>query len=371
MKLAIPEHIRSIAPYKPGKPLEELKREYGIDNAIKLASNENPLGPSPLAVKAIRDSLEELHRYPNGSGHDLAVKIADEQGVDPACVVIGAGSDDIIGLLTQMFLGPGIEAILPQPSFLMYEIGVLSNGGTPVFVPLKSLAMDLESMSAAVTANTRMVFICNPNNPTGTIVHRKDFERFLDSLPLDVVVVIDEAYLEFVRDPDYFSGVDYIEADRPVVVLRTFSKAYGLAGLRIGYGVMPADVAEVLNRIRQPFNAGSLAQVGALAAMGDEAFLQKSVRLVHEGLDFLWGGLDAMDVRYFPTQANFFLIDVQGDANDIFEDLLGQGVIVRSMASYGYPNFIRVNVGLAEENARFLKALKTVLNKDSAVQTDL
>jgi histidinol-phosphate aminotransferase len=336
---------------------------------VKLASNENPLGPSPLAVQAIQDSLEGLHRYPNGSGHDLVARIADVHGVDPACIVIGSGSDDIIGLLTQAFLGVGTETVLPQPSFLMYEIGVLTNGGTPVGVPLKSLSMDLDAMVAAVTPRTRMVFLCNPNNPTGTIVHRNDFEGFIHSLPSDVVVVIDEAYMEFVRDPDYFSGVDYMDVNRPIVVLRTFSKAYGLAGLRIGYGIMPAVVADVLNRIRQPFNAGSLSQAGALAAIEDEAFLEKTVQMVHEGLDYLYEGLDALGVKYFPTQANFFLIDVQKDANTIFERLLRRGIIVRSMASYGYPEYIRVNVGLAEENARFLNALGAVMDNRSSISS--
>jgi len=361
VKLQVPEYILSLEPYKPGKPLEELEREYGITDSIKLASNENPLGPSPLAVKAIRDSLGKINRYPDGSGHDLVEKIAGALGVEGRCIVPGAGSDEIIGMLTRAFLGPGTEAIIPKPTFLMYEICVVGNGATPVFIPLNSLTMDLDAMREAVTDRTRMVFICNPNNPTGTVVHRPAFEHFLDGLPDHVVVVLDEAYFEFVRDPNGFSGIEYLDSTRPVVVLRTFSKAYGLAGLRIGYGVMPAAVADVLHRVRQPFNAGSLAQIGAVAALADDSFLKKTVTLVHQGLDFLYEELDRLGVRYFPTQANFFLIDVDRDADQVFADMLRQGVIVRSMASYGYPRYIRINVGLPEENARFLDALKRVL----------
>ena len=361
MKPKVPEHILSIAPYKPGKPIEELEREYGIADPVKLASNENPLGPSPLALRAIGGQLGNLHRYPDGSGHDLVEKIARFWQVDSRCVVLGAGSDDILGLLTRAFLLPGSEAIIPRPSFLMYEIGARSSGAEPVFVPLKSLTIDLDAMAAAVTPRTRMVFVCNPNNPTGTVVHRRAFEGLLQALPEGVPVVVDEAYAEFVRDPAYFSGMAYLDTDRPVVVLRTFSKAYGLAGLRIGYGLMDPGVADILHRVRQPFNAGLLAQAGALAAMDDVPFLEKTVRLVHEGLDFLYEGLDRMGIEYVKTQANFFLINVARDADDVFDDMLRQGVIVRSMAAYGYPQNIRVNVGLAEENTRFLEALKHVM----------
>jgi len=362
VKLQVPEHILSIKPYQPGKPLEELEREYGIADSVKLASNENPLGPSPFALKAIQKNFGKLHRYPDSGGHDLTKKIAGALGVDKSCVVLGAGSDDIIGMLAQAFLGPGTEAIIPKPSFLMYEICAVSSGAVPVIVPLNQLTIDLDAMRDAVTSRTRMVFICNPNNPTGTVVCRKDFESFLEALPEDVVVVLDEAYIEFVRSRERFSGIEFLHMNRPVVVLRTFSKAYGLAGLRIGYGVMPAVIADVLHRIRLPFSAGSLAQAGAEAAMDDESFLKKSVALVHEGLDFLYDGLDRLGVRFFPTQSNFFLIDIERDAKGVFEAMLRQGIIIRSMASYEYPNYIRVNVGLPEENSRFLYALKRVLN---------
>ncbi len=362
MKLSVPEYIESIDPYKPGKPLEELEREYGIRDSIKLASNENPLGPSPKAVEAIRAGMESLHRYPDGQGYGLVAKLAEKLGVASENVVLGNGSDDIIAMLTRAMLQPGDEAILPQPSFLMYEITVRSAGAVPVFVPLDdSLAIDLDEMLRRVTSRTRMAFLCNPNNPTGTVFSKKQFRAFLAGLPPEVIVVVDEAYIEFVRDRDCARGINYLDADRAVVTLRTFSKAYGLAGLRIGYGVMRETLSKYLHRVRLPFNASSLAQAGAIAALDDEVFLQKTLHLVQEGLKYLFKSLDRLGIRYFPTQSNFFLIDVARNADDVFELMLREGVIVRSMTSYGYPNYIRINVGLPGENERFIRAFEKVL----------
>lgn len=361
MKLSIPDNILSIKQYVPGKPLEELEREYGIEKSIKLASNENPLGPSPKAVKAIQSAVETLNRYPDGSGHDLIQKISERFDVSPNNIVLGNGSDEIIGMLACALLRRDDEAIIPQPSFLMYEIMVRCAGATPVFVPLKSLSIDLDRMQERITPKTRMVFLCNPNNPTGTTVARQDFENFLKKIPPEVVVVVDEAYIEFVRDQNCARSIEYIGSDRAVVTLRTFSKAYGLAGLRIGYGIMPEVLTSLLNRVRQPFNANSLAQVGARAALEDNVFLEKVITLVHSGLDFLYDALRRIGVKSFPTQANFFLIDVGKNADEVFENMLRNGVIIRSMTSYGYPNYIRINVGLHEENVRFIEALAEVL----------
>jgi histidinol-phosphate aminotransferase len=361
MIVKIPEYIQSIEPYKPGKPVEELAREYGIQHAIKLASNENPLGPSPMAVQAISLALSNLHRYPDGRGHDLTANLSCRLGFSPDHFVLGNGSDDLIGMLTRALLQPGDEAIIPKPSFLMYEIDVRSAGAIPVHVPLRSLAICAKDILERVTSRTRMIFICNPNNPTGTVVSHNDFKSFIDALPLGIVVVVDEAYMEFVRDPDCVNSMEFIHGDRPVVALRTFSKAYGLAGLRIGYGVMAPELAGILHRIRQPFNASLLAQVGAVAALEDEAFLNKTIQAVHEGLNYLYVELDRIGVRYFPTQANFFLIDAGRNADTVFENMLRKGVIVRSMSSYGYPEYIRVNTGLPEENKRLIQALEQVL----------
>ncbi len=361
MTLKVAEHIRSIAPYVPGKPLEALEREYGIADSVKLASNENPLGPSPRAVAAIGEALGRLHRYPDGSAFALTRKLARRLAVEPDRIVLGNGSDEILGMLSRVLLGPGDEAAMPQPSFLMYEITVRASGAAPVFVPLKDLAIDLDRVADAVGDRTRIVFLCNPNNPTGSAIGRERLSAFLAQIPEKIVVVLDEAYMEFVRDPAVVSGLAMKDTDRPLVVLRTFSKAYGLAGLRIGYAVMQAELAELLHRVRMPFNVSSLAQIGAAAALDDQEFLNRTVRQVHQGLDFLFKELARMGIACFPTQANFFLIDAGKSADAVFEALLKRGVIVRSMSAYGYPTYIRVNAGADEENRRLIRALEQVL----------
>ena len=361
MKFKIPEYILSIPPYIPGKPIDELEREYGITGSIKLASNENPLGPSPKAVEAISRLIANLHRYPDGAGYALLDKLADRLKVRPEQIVLGNGSDDILGMLSTTLLQTGDEAIIPTPSFLMYAIVTLSAGAVAVQVPLKEMRIDLEGILRRVTPKTKMVFICNPNNPTGTMLEQEALQRFLKALPPEVVVVLDEAYIEFVRDPGCASGLSFLTGDPAVVTLRTFSKIYGLAGLRIGYGVMPADLAQLLNRVRMPFNVNALAQAAATAALDDAPFLERTLALIHEGLDFLYRELEKRHLRYFPSQTNFFLIDVQHDAKAVFEQFLRQGVIVRAMSAYGYPNYIRINAGLPEENRRFLAALDRVM----------
>jgi len=361
MQPFVPKHITSISPYVPGKPLEELEREYGIVDSIKLASNENPLGPSPRAVAAVRQALAQLHRYPDGSAHALTWKLAERLGVAPETIVLGNGSDEVIGMLTRTFLSPGCEALLPDPSFLMYEITIRAAGAVPVKIPLTGLSVDMDALAQRVTPDTRMIFVNNPNNPTGTIVTKDAFARFLDRIPPEVIVVLDEAYIEFVRDPRCARGMDHLGDNRMLVTLRTFSKLYGLAGLRVGYGVMPAVLAGYLHRTRMPFNTNTLAQVGALAALDDEDFVQQTLEMVHSGLDYLFEALKRRGIAFFPTQTNFFLIDVGQPAGAVFERMLRQGVIVRSMESYGYPTYIRVNVGLAHENRRFVNALEKAL----------
>jgi histidinol-phosphate aminotransferase len=361
MKLKIPDYILDIAPYVPGKPIEELEREYGIGDSIKLASNENPLGPSPKAVEAIGRKIADLHRYPDGAGHLLLNKLAAKLNVAPDQIVMGNGSDDILGLLSRALLQPGDEAIIPTPSFLMYLIVTQSAGAVPVHIPLRDMDIDLEEILRRVTPRTRLIFICNPNNPTGTMVTQEALQAFLGALPPGVVVVLDEAYIEFVRDPRCAQGLSFLEGEPTVVTLRTFSKIYGLAGLRVGYGVMSKALAQLLNRIRMPFNVNSLAQAAAVAALDDTDFFEKTRSLIHEGLDFLSAELKKRGLRCFPTQTNFFLIDLQHDAKVVFERFLRQGVIVRAMSAYGFPEYIRINAGLPEENRRFLGALDRVM----------
>jgi histidinol-phosphate aminotransferase len=356
-----PEHILRIPPYVPGKPVEELERERGIRDSVKLASNENPLGPSPAALEALRTAIAGVHRYPDSAGFELTRAIAGRLGLQPTQIVLGNGSDDIIGMLATAFLRPGDEAVMPQPSFQMYEIETLAAAAVPVMVPLRDLRTDLEAMAERLSARTRMVFVNTPHNPTGSLVPRAELERFLDRVPAEALVVLDEAYVEFARDPEGPDSRDYVAAGRPVVGLRTFSKAYGLAGLRIGYGLMDPAVASVLNRVRQPFNVSLPAQAAARAALDDTAFLRETLRVVHAGLDYLQAELDRMGLECRPSQANFLMFRVPGDARAVFEGLLDRGVIVRPLGSYGYPDRLRVSVGRPEENRRFIEALGEVL----------
>lgn len=362
MKPRAPAHIASIVPYPPGKPIEELEREYGISDSIKLASNENPLGPSPRALAAIGQAMLKLNRYPDGSGFYLRKKLSEKYGLPFEGILLGNGSNEIIELIIRAFLTPGSEVIMPAPSFLLYRLVVQWMGGVPVAVPLKGLAIDLTGMADALTDRTRVIFLTNPNNPTGTVIGKGEFDRFLERIPEDAIVVLDEAYIEFSRADDTPIGFDYIEKNGPsVVVLRTFSKAYGLAGLRIGYGVMDPEIAGYLNRVRQPFNTGSLSQAAALAALDDDEFLEKTREAVWSGMDYLYGEMERMGLRYVPSEANFFLIEMPCEAKRVFEAMLRRGVIIRSMASYGMERYIRINAGLAEENERFVKTLGQVL----------
>lgn len=359
--LKIANYIANLKPYVQGKPLDELEREYGITNSIKLASNENPLGPSPKALAAMTEAMNSLHRYPDGHGYRLRQRIAEKHHIRMSQVVLGNGSNELIELLVRAFVQPGDEVIVPNPSFLMYEIMVTAGGGRFVDVSLRGHTVDLTAILDRVSSQTRMVFIANPNNPTGTIVSKESFDNFLSQVPREVIVVMDEAYIDFVRERACANSNDYLDKENFVVGLRTFSKAYGLAGLRIGYGIMKEEMTGFINRVRQPFNTSSLAQTAALAALDDSAFLEKTLQTIHEGLDFLQGEIKSMGLTSFPTQANFFLIDVKQDAGALYQRMLRKGVIVRPMTEYGYPTFIRVNAGLPEENSRFLNTLKEVL----------
>ncbi len=360
----VPQHIAQIVPYPPGKPLEELEREYGITKAVKLASNENPLGPSPKAVKAIEEAIGRVNRYPDGSGFYLRRRIAEKLGVPFDGVVLGNGSNELIEMVFKAFMQGGDEVVVPQPSFLMYEIAAQVLGARAVPVPLKDFRLDLEAMSRAMGAKTKVVVVNNPNNPTGTVVTKSEWETFLDALPQETVVIADEAYIEFVRDKRSFDGVRYILREGPYVVsIRTFSKAYGLAGLRIGYALARPEVVDVLNRVRQPFNVNMLAQVGALAALDDEDFLERTRTLTSEGLRYLYDQLGAMGLRTIPTEANFFLVELPAGARMIYSALLERGVITRAMDTYGLERFLRVSVGLPEENRLFVEALREVLGR--------
>jgi histidinol-phosphate aminotransferase len=355
------DHILGIAPYEPGKPIEELEREFGITNVIKLASNENPLSPSERVLKAIIEALPHLNRYPDGSGHYLRQAVARRHGLSPDHIILGNGSNDLIELVVRAFLRSGEEAVLPHPSFVVYPMIVQSSGGIRVVVTLRDQRLDLEAMARAITPMTKLVFIANPNNPTATIVTADEVEQFMARVPDRVIVVFDEAYIEFAQGPDFPDSLAYLKQGRKVVVLRTFSKAASLAGLRVGYAVADPDCILLLNRIRQPFNVNSLAQVAALAAMQDESHILECLRMIEAGRHYLYDELNAMGIKYTPSRANFILVDVGRSATDVFNWLLKEGVIVRPMTSFGMESCLRVTVGTPEENRRFVKALKKVL----------
>jgi histidinol-phosphate aminotransferase len=360
------EHILGIAPYEPGKPIEELERELGIAHPIKLASNENPLPPSDRVQKAIMEALAALNRYPDGSGFYLRQALAKRHGVGQDQVILGNGSNELIELLVRTFLKPGDEAVVPHPSFVVYPMIVQAAGGVRVMVMLKDHRLDLDAMARAITPLTKMVFIANPNNPTATIVTADEVRHFMARVPPRTIVVFDEAYTEFAQGRDFPDTLEYVKEGRKVVVLRTFSKAASLAGLRVGYGVAEADAVALMNRIRQPFNVNSLAQVAALAAVDDEAHVLECVRMIEAGRHFLYDEFKRLGISYVPSRANFILVDVGRSAADIYQKLLHEGVIVRPLTPFGMETALRITVGTPEENRKLIKALRRVLGSGDA-----
>jgi histidinol-phosphate aminotransferase len=359
------EPILDIQPYQPGKPVEELERELGIPGAIKLASNENPFPPSEQVLAAIRACLGGLNRYPDGSGYYLRQAVAERHAVSPEAIVLGNGSNELIELLARTFVRPGEEVVIPHPSFVVYPSIVQAVGGTRVVVSLKDHRIDLPGMRRAITPLTKMVFVANPNNPTGTIVTAEEVEKFLDKVPDRVIVVFDEAYFDFAEGPDFPDSLRHLRQGKRVVVLRTFSKMAGLAGLRIGYAIADPDCAGLVNRIRQPFNVNTVAQVAALAALRDEAPVRRTVGIVRDGVRELAAALDRMGVAHVPSRANFVMIELP-DATRVYEQLLKLGVIVRPLASFGLERALRITVGTPKDNARLVAALRAVLGKDGS-----
>ncbi len=358
--------VQKLSPYVPGKPVEELAREFGLrpDDIVKLASNENPLGPSPMAVAAIESVLPDMTRYPDGNGFALKQALADRLAVSPSMITLGNGSNDILELITRAFVGPQHEVVFSEHAFAVYPIVTQAVGARAVVVPAKDRGHDLDAMADAITADTRLVFVANPNNPTGTWIERAELERFLARVPEQVIVVLDEAYTEYVETTDVPNGLDYLDRYPNLLVSRTFSKAYGLAALRVGYGICQPGIADAMNRVRQPFNVNSLAQAAAVATLSDDAYLAESRRINREGMAQLEAGFAALKLQWIPSRGNFIAVDVGRDAAPVFQALLRQGVIVRPVANYGMPNHLRVSIGLAEENQRFLDVLKQVLLHD-------
>jgi len=356
-------HITDLPVYQPGKPIEEVKRELGLTRVVKLASNETPFGCSPKAKEAIVAHLDQTHIYPDGASVALREALAAFHGVSPDQLVFGAGSDEVILMICRAFLGPGDETIMADRTFPQYKHNALVEGATVVEVPLKDGTHDLEAMAAAVTERTKIVWICNPNNPTSTIVTRAEVEKFLARVPSSVMVVLDEAYIEYVTDPEFPNGIEFVRRYPNVVALRTFSKAYGLASLRIGYGIGRPELIRSVNQVREPFNTTGFAQAAALAALGDQEFIADCRKKNAEGLAYLRSEFDRLGLKYFPAHGNFILVDCARDAKTVYEELLKRGYIVRGghTASIGFPTAIRVTVGSMEENRGFIAALAEVL----------
>ena len=357
----INKRVLELVPYQPGKPIEELTRELGITDVIKLASNENPRGPGPVVRDAVAKASEQLSRYPDGNGFELKASLARHLGVDAACLTLGNGSNDVLELAARVAISPGSEGIVDEHAFVVYPLAVAAAHGKLVEVPARNYGHDLEAMLERVTDATRMVFIANPNNPTGTWVREGELVEFLNALPESVWVALDEAYFEYVTDPDYPDGIALQRRYPNLLVTRTFSKIHGLAALRVGYSVTTPEFADLMNRIRQPFNVGSLGLVAAVAALDDQEYTSTSRALNERGMAQVVSGLTARGLEFIPSAGNFVTFDCGRAALPVYEALLRKGVIVRPVANYRLPNHLRVTIGLEDENARFLDALATVL----------
>ena len=352
--------VAALRPYEPGKPIEELQRELGIGDPVKLASNENPLGPSPKAVAAMRAALGEVNRYPDGACWAVCQKIAARHGVTAGHIFMAGGSVEVLNLLAFLFIRPGLNAVFSEHAFAIYALATAAAGGRAKSVPMRDgFYFDLDAIAAAIDAHTRLVFLDNPTNPAGTIVKRGAWERFLARVPEHVVIVADEAYFEFVRDPDYPDSLHYHSADRMIVTMRTFSKIFGLAGVRVGYAVARPDLVQLLHKVRQPFNVTSLAQAAVLAGLDDDAHVRATLANNAAGLDYLEREFKRLGLAYVPSHANFILTEV-GDGQAVFDQLLKLGVIVRPMGAYGWPNHLRISVGTPAENRRLVAALEQI-----------
>lgn len=351
--------VNQLHPYMPGKPIEELERELGITNIVKLASNENPLGPSEQVLAAVATASKDLSRYPDGNGFALKAALAQNFELESNQITLGNGSNDVLELLARAFVSSADEVLFSQYAFAVYPIVTQAVGATAVIAPARNYSHDLQAMSGLISNKTKLIFIANPNNPTGTFLESDELERFIAQVPETTIVVLDEAYVEY--GDGGASSIDWLSQYPNLVITRTFSKAYGLAGLRIGYALSNPEIADILNRIRQPFNGNSLALAAAQAALSDTQYLVQAKKVNDSGMVQLTRGLEELGLSYIPSKANFITIDVVRNGDDIFELLLKQGVIVRPVGNYGLPNHIRVSIGLEAENQRFLDSLGNIL----------
>ncbi|HNX90492.1 MAG TPA: histidinol-phosphate transaminase [Candidatus Omnitrophota bacterium] len=361
--------LDKVSPYIPGKPISEVKRELGLKDVVKLASNENPLGPSKKVVSAIVKAAKDVHRYPDGSCHELRKVLSDKIGIPGENIVFGNGSDELIVLILRAFLEAGDEVIISKPTFLVYSIASTVEGACIRFVPMKDFKYDIDGMLSCINERTKIVFIANPDNPTGSYVTKKELDRFLANVPQHVIVVMDEAYYEFAVGGDYPETFPFIkEANKNVVILRTFSKIYAMAGLRVGYAIARKDLAVAMDKVREPFNINSIAQAAGIAALGDGQYLKKATALVRTEKKRYCDFLKKLKIQFIPSRTNFILINTERDSTKIFEFLLRKGVVVRNMNSWGINGYIRVTFGLKKENDKFFKAFKEALKEIPRVE---
>jgi histidinol-phosphate aminotransferase len=355
--------IAALKPYVPGKPVSELERELGISDSVKLASNENPLGPSQKVQEILQAELGELARYPDGGGFSLRATLAQHHGVTADAITLGNGSNDVLDIIARVFLHPGVEALFSQHAFAVYPISTQAVGATARMTPAKNYGYDLDAMRPMVNENTRVIFIANPNNPTGTWLAHDELKSFIASLPPSVMVVVDEAYVEYVQEDQYPDASQWLNEFPNLIVTRTFSKAYGLAGLRIGYSLSHPAVADLLNRVRQPFNVNALALAAAEAALDDQEHIRQSVTMNAQGMQQLIAGINELGLDYIPSVGNFISVDVGRPVGEVDALLLREGCIGRPIANYGLPRHLRITIGQSHENSRFLAALRKVLGK--------
>ncbi|WP_141430491.1 histidinol-phosphate transaminase [Bacillus sp. 03113] len=360
-KIIARKNLENISAYVAGKPIEEVQRELGLERIIKLASNENPYGYSPLAKEAMLSEMEQTHFYPEGMAPALAAKLAEKLQVEKDHIIIGNGSDEIIRLLTKSYIEPNDEVIMPDVTFPRYETNTLIEGGTPVLVPLIDGIHDLQSMYNAITEKTKMIVICNPNNPTGTIVEKAKLTDFINKVPKHILLIMDEAYYEYVNDNEYLETIPFLNTNSNLVILRTFSKIYGLASLRIGYGIMHPSIIEELVKVKDAFNTNRLAQAAALASLDDDAFVDYCATENEKCRKYIENELTKMELEFYPSHANFLMIKLNQHGKEIFEGLLKQGIIIRSGHLLGYDQTIRVSIGSQPENEEFIKALQKLI----------
>jgi histidinol-phosphate aminotransferase len=361
--MRVGKNIETLIPYVPGKPVEELEREMGIKNAVKLASNENPLGPSPNGLKMMKKYIKQLHRYPEGGCYYLAERLSQKLGVSTDNLIFGNGSNEILELIGRTFYEPGDEIVFSQYAFIVYKLVAHALGAVYHEVPAKNLAHDLEAMINYIHPKTKIVYLANPNNPTGTMFTKREFTKFMDRVSETTLVVLDEAYSEYVDDANYPNGLDFLKKYKNLIVVRTFSKIYGLAGLRIGYACADKEIISFMNRVREPFNVNTLAQFAALGAVDDDEHVKKTKEITKEGFSYLYAELDKLGIEYVKSFGNFILIKTPIKGVEFYNLLLKEGVIVRPVSGYGLPDYVRVTVGTEKENKKFIMTTKKILKK--------